>query len=153
MTRQEESIKQRTFVILWDKTEEPSYYDRYTVREWLKDEGWPLLFPGHCFTCHMNEHDQCKSDGHLSCPACWEQVKPKPLSTECVCGHSLNWHRESHTDKKGCMVNVHVDEDHGTERCECEAFVADDDMINLTHSGTVTDCVGGSCGCKEGARE
>src|SRR5690606_29949310 len=42
-----------------------------------------------------------------SCHACFEAVKGKPLSltTECACGHSLNYHKESH-DKysKGCLT-------------------------------------------------
>ena len=66
-----ESIRKMTFYQLWDaalsESEDPNMA---TVVEWLKHVGWETLFPGHCFTCHTNEHDSCKPAEHLSCPAC-----------------------------------------------------------------------------------
>lgn len=72
-----ESVKQRTFAIMWDKAKEDAD-DPNTVPiiEWLECVAWDELFPGHCFTCHMNEHDPCKDHDPLSCPACWDKGKP-----------------------------------------------------------------------------
>lgn len=73
MDTRTETTKRQAFAVLWDKTEEPSYYDRYTVREWLKDEGWPTLFPGHCFRCHGFEDGPCEAPyghGPFGCPGC-----------------------------------------------------------------------------------
>lgn len=60
------------------------------------------------------DHDSCDE---------WKQDKSLPLSTVCVCGHTLNYHDS--LKAKRCTINVHVDEDHSTESCECEGFEED----------------------------
>ncbi len=68
-----DSIKRMTFFHLWDKAGEGSIaYDTGEVREWLEVEGWPTLFPGHCFDCDNSNVGDAKCDEHypLSCPAC-----------------------------------------------------------------------------------
>lgn len=39
---------------------------------WLQDEGWPALFPGHCFRCHGFGDGPCHTHGGgmRSCPGC-----------------------------------------------------------------------------------
>lgn len=69
-----DSIRRMTFSQLWDKAGEGSIaYDTGEVREWLEVEGWPTLFPGHCFRCHGFEDGPCEGpEGHgaFACPGC-----------------------------------------------------------------------------------
>lgn len=73
MNARTEFTKRQAFAALWNFAHEPSHYDVGVVREWLKDEGWPTLFPGHCFRCHGFEDGPCEApEGHgpFACPGC-----------------------------------------------------------------------------------
>jgi len=75
------AFAQRVFAILWDKAGEGSAaYDTGEVREWLETEGWEALFPGHCFACHMNEHDRCGEHDPLTCTGCVKEGQEHQLT-------------------------------------------------------------------------
>ena len=61
MTSRDRSIAQRTFAVLWKVAQDGAFYETEEITAWLKEAGWPALFPGHCFTCHTNKNE---------CPAC-----------------------------------------------------------------------------------
>ena len=46
---------------------------------------------------------------------------PLPLSTMCTCGHSLNWHREGHSEGQGCTLTTKKDQ-MDTIPCPCDKF-------------------------------
>lgn len=74
MSARTEFTKRQVFAVMWHKAQEDAD-DPNTVPviEWLKDEGWPTLFPGHCFRCHGFEDGPCEApEGHgaFACPGC-----------------------------------------------------------------------------------
>lgn len=73
---------QRLFAILYDKAREDRHRSLGAESSmiWLKNEGWPTLFPGHCFACHMNEHDPCEDHYPLSCPGCVKEEREHQMS-------------------------------------------------------------------------
>lgn len=75
MNAEVRSIAQQAFTVLWDKAREDRHRSLHAESSmiWLKDEGWLTLFPGHCFRCHMNEHDPCDEHYPFVCPACLKE--------------------------------------------------------------------------------
>lgn len=145
-----ESIKLRTFAILWDKAQTEGFYIK-EVQLWLRTQAWDELFPGHCFTCHMSEYDPCKPAEHLSCPGCTEARKEHELML-----------LQAKMDTNELRWKI-LEGDKPLTKQQVEAILSGasvEEMKKLkkldpawTHGGSRADCVGGPCGCPEAAHE